>query len=336
MSGRKRSGVSLRTRVFVANAGVFVTVGLILALTPWSVTVPNDLEDATVLVAGLTATVLVNLLVLGRTFGPLERLTQAMERFDPLRTDGRVPVYGTEREIVQLTKAFNDMLDRIERERRDSVRRTLAAQERERKRVAQELHDEVGQSLTALRLQVEGLSRSAPPAMAGELEQLRDTARDTLAQVRDVARRLRPEVLDDLGLDKAVATLCQRLGEQSGLAIECRIDPELPQLAPEAELVAYRVAQEALTNTLRHSGADRVDVLLERDGDDVVLRVDDDGRGLDGREPGAGIQGMRERALLIGADFDIDGRDGGGTQVRLRLDGPPRAAAAVRDSLEAR
>ncbi|MEX1141682.1 MAG: histidine kinase [Thermoleophilaceae bacterium] len=335
MAGGNRSGVSLRTRVFIANGGVFVTVGLILALTPWTVTVPNDLEDATVLVSGLTATVLVNLLVLGRAFGPLERLTQAMERFQPLRTDGRVPVYGNEREIVQLTKAFNGMLDRIEGERRDSVQRSLAAQERERKRVAQELHDEVGQSLTALLLQIEGLSRSAPAEMSEELGQLRDTARDTLNQIRDVARRLRPEVLDDLGLDKAIATLCQRLGEQSGLTIDCRIEPVLPQLRPEAELVAYRVAQEALTNALRHSGADRVEVTLEREGDDVVLTVDDDGRGLDGAGHGSGIQGMRERALLIGAELGIDGRDGGGTEITLRVDGRPWTVAVAPDSLEA-
>lgn len=335
MTARKRSGVSLRTRVFLANAAVFAGVGTVLALSPWTIAVPGNLREATVLAAGLTATVLVNLLLLGRTFSPLDRLTQAMERFQPLHTDARVPIYGREREIVQLTEAFNDMLDRIESERRDSVQRSLHAQERERKRVAQELHDEVGQSLTALLLQIEGLSRSAPPQMGEELGQLRDTARDTLNQIRDVARRLRPEVLDDLGLDKAIATLCQRLGEQGGLAIECRIEPTLPQLRPEAELVAYRVAQEALTNTLRHSGASHVEVSLERDGDDIVLVVDDDGRGIDGDGAGAGIQGMRERALLIGADFDIEGRAGRGTEVRLRLDGRPWTAPPVHDSLEA-
>lgn len=337
--GRKRSGVSLRTRVFVANAAVFVGAGLILAITPWTVTVPGNLREATVLAAGLTATVLVNLLVLGRTFAPLDRLTDAMERFQPLRTDARVPIYGSEREIVQLTKAFNDMVDRIERERRDSVQRSLAAQEGERRRVAQELHDEIGQSLTALLLQIEGLARLAPPAMSEEMGQLRQTTRETLNQIRDVARRLRPEVLDDLGLDKAIATLCQRLGEQSGLTIVWSFEASLPQLRPEAELVAYRVAQEALTNAMRHSGAERVDLRLEREDEFVVLTVDDDGRGIDpNAEPGSGIQGMRERALLIGADFDVGPNgsgDGSGTVVRLRLDGRPWTARNARESLEA-
>jgi two-component system sensor histidine kinase UhpB len=326
----RRPGTSLRTRVFLVNAFVFVTAGTLLALTPATVSAPTDFGEGIVLAVGLTATVLLNLLVVGRTFAPLSRLIDAMERFDPLSSDYRVPVYGTEREIVQLTKAFNDMVDRIERERRESVQRSLAAQERERKRVAQELHDEIGQSLTALLLQIEGLERSAAGEEREELAELRVATRDTLNQVRGVARRLRPEVLDDLGLGRAIAALCERLGEQSGIAIECAIDSELPQLAPEAELVAYRVAQEALTNTLRHSGAERAVVTLERDDEDVLLNVADDGRGVGDSDPGAGIQGMRERALLIGARFRIDPGEAGGTVVRLRLDGRPWASRATR------
>jgi len=326
MTSRTRSGTSLRTRVFLVNAFVFVIAGTLLALTPATISVPSDLSETLVLAVGLTATVLLNLLVVGRTFAPLSRLIEAMERFEPLNADYRVPVYGNEREIVQLTKAFNDMLDRIGRE---SVQRSLAAQERERQRVAQELHDEIGQSLTALLLQIEGLERSADGEEREELAELRQATRDTLNQVRGVAQRLRPEVLDDLGLGKAISALCERLGEQSGIAIGCEIDPELPQLAPEAELVTYRVAQEALTNTLRHSGAERAAVTLEQDGDDVLLTVADDGRGLGDADPGAGIQGMRERALLIGARFRIDPGEESGAVVRLRVDGRPWTARPV-------
>jgi two-component system sensor histidine kinase UhpB len=332
MTRRIGSGTSLRTRVFLVNAAVFVVAGTMLALTPATVSVPTDLSEALVLAIGLTATVLLNLLVVGRTFAPLSRLIEAMERFEPLSADSRVPVYGNEREIVQLTKAFNDMLDRIERERRESVQRSLAAQEGERKRVAQELHDEIGQSLTALLLQIEGLERSAAADERGELAELRQATRDTLEQVREVARRLRPEVLDDLGLGRAISALCERLGTQSGIAIGCDIDAKLPQLAPEAELVTYRVAQEALTNTLRHSGAQRAALTLEHDGEDVLLTVADDGRGLGDADPGAGIQGMRERALLIGARFRIDPGDGRGTVVRLRLDGRPWTARPAQEA----
>jgi two-component system, NarL family, sensor histidine kinase UhpB len=337
MTRRTGSGTSLRTRVFLVNAFVFVTAGTLLALTPATISVPNDIGEALVLAVGLTATVLLNLLVVGRTFAPLSRLIEAMERFEPLSADYRVPVYGNEREIVQLTKAFNDMLDRIECERRESVQRSLAAQEGERKRVAQELHDEIGQSLTALLLQIEGLERAAGGDEREALAELRQATRDTLEQVREVARRLRPEVLDDLGLGKAISALCERLGEQSGIAIGCAIDPRLPQLPPEAELVTYRVAQEALTNTLRHSGAQRTELTLEHDGEDVLLTVADDGRGLGDAAAGAGIQGMRERALLIGARFRIDPGDEHGTVVRLRLDGRPwPARPPAREVLERR
>lgn len=331
MRNPKGSGTSLRTRVFLVNALVFLIAGTFLALTPATVSLPTSLSDALVLTLGLGCTVLLNLLVISRTFAPLSRLIEAMERFEPLSPDYRVPIYGDEREIVQLTKAFNDMLDRIESERRESVQRSLAAQERERQRIAQELHDEIGQSLTALLLQVEGLARSVPGEERDALAELSRATRATLDQVREVARRLRPEVLDDLGLGKAIAALCARLGEQSGVDISCTIDPELPQLAPEAELVAYRVAQEAITNTLRHSGAEHAAVVLERDGDDVLLTVADDGRGIgDDAEPGSGIQGMRERALLVGARLRIDPGEPSGTVVRLRLDGQPWSAAQHR------
>jgi two-component system sensor histidine kinase UhpB len=336
MARRKRSGVSLRTRVFLVNAAVFGAAGIVLALTPVTVSVPTNVREGGILAAGLTATVLVNLLVLRRTFAPLSRLTEAMNRFEPLRVGSRVPVYGTEREIVHLTRAFNGMLDRIEQERRESVQRSLAAQENERKRVAQELHDEIGQSLTALLLQIEGLVRSNSTDAHPELAELRQAAREALNQVRDVARRLRPEVLDDLGLGKAISALCRRLEEQSGIEIDCDVDPSLPQLPPEAELVAYRVAQESLTNTLRHADAKHARVRLRHEGDQVTLAVDDDGVGIEGRKPGAGIQGMRERALLVGAGFELGSRaDGGGTAMRLRLDGRPWTAFATRVELEA-
>jgi two-component system, NarL family, sensor histidine kinase UhpB len=335
MRRSQRPGASLLTRVSLVNVLVFGAAGLFLVLTPASLSPPTDLREGSVLLAGIVTTVLLNLIVLQRTFSPLNQLVEAMERFEPLNPDYRVPVYGREREIVHLTRAFNDMLDRIERERRESVQRSLAAQEGERKRVAQELHDEIGQSLTALLLQIEGLERSADGEQREELAELRQATRDTLNQVRGVARRLRPEVLDDLGLGKAIAALCERLREQSGISIGCDIDARLPQLAPEAELVTYRVAQEALTNTLRHSGAQRVAVVLEHDGDDVLLTVADDGTGIGERDPGAGIQGMRERALLIGARFRIDPGEESGTVVRLRLDGRPWTAhPAAREAVQ--
>jgi two-component system, NarL family, sensor histidine kinase UhpB len=313
--------VSLVARIFLLNAAVLLAAGLALLVTPVTVSSPTSLREAVVVVVGLVALLVVNVLVLRRTFAPLVRLSQAMQTVEPLHPGGRVPVYGDDREVVNLTSAFNEMLDRLERERERSVRLSLAGQENERRRVAQELHDEVGQTLTAVLLQLERLGRTAPPELREELSEARETARTSLEEVRAVAQRLRPEALDDLGLRNALAALAQRLSERSGIRIVRRLDSDVAPLSREAELVVYRVAQEALTNTLRHSGATRAEVALSGHGERVVLRVSDDGRGLDGAEPGAGIQGMRERALLVGGELELSSPEGGGAEVRLELDG---------------
>jgi two-component system sensor histidine kinase UhpB len=219
---------------------------------------------------------------------------------------------------VDLTRAFNEMLDRLEAERRESVRRSLEAQEGERRRVAQELHDEVGQTLTAIVLQLERLRRKAAPQLRVELEEAREGARTSLHDVRLIAQRLRPEALEDLGLATALETLCDRVSEQSGLAIRARLERDTGTITPEMELVVYRVAQEALTNALRHAGASEVVVDLQRRRGALTLRVIDDGRGVNGATPGAGIQGMRERALLVGGRVAVKDR-GPGTEVRLEL-----------------
>jgi two-component system, NarL family, sensor histidine kinase UhpB len=216
------------------------------------------------------------------------------------------------------------MLDRLEAERRETARRALAAQEAERKRVAQELHDEVGQTLTAVLLQLQALAARVPPELEQPIRNAQEAARGSLEDVRAVARQLRPEALDDLGLVSALTALCTRLVAGSGLRIERRIARGLPLLDAEEELVVYRVAQESLTNAVRHARARRVEVTLEADAGSVVLTVRDDGRGLDGAAPAHGIRGMRERALLVGGRLSVGDAGGGGVDVRLEL--PARSA----------
>jgi two-component system sensor histidine kinase UhpB len=291
---------------------------LVLALSPATVKVPTGLDEAVVLVGGITAILLTNLLLLRRAFVPLARLTELMRRVEPLDPGRRIPVYGDDPEVLDLTRAFNEMLDRLEAERRDSVRRSLAAQEGERGRVARELHDEVGQTLTAIVLQLERLRRRAPTDLRADLEEAREGARESLEDVRRIAQRLRPEALEDLGLASALETLCDRVAEQSGLQVRAHIEHDNRDITPEMELVVYRVAQEALTNALRHARASEVLVELRRRGTTQTLRVTDDGQGTDGAEPGSGIQGMRERALLVGGRVVVRGLERG-TEVRLQL-----------------
>jgi two-component system, NarL family, sensor histidine kinase UhpB len=313
--------VSLPWRVFVGNSLVLGVAIVLLAATPVRVQVPSALEEAVVLVGGFTAILLTNLVLLRRAFAPLNRLTALMRNVEPLDPGRRIPVYGDDEEVVELTRAFNDMLDRLEAERRDSARRSLEAQEGERRRVAQELHDEVGQTLTAIVLHLDRLARRVPPELRQELEDTRESARDSLADVRRIAQRLRPETLEDLGLPSALQALCDRVSEQAGLRVRTRLDPSPGEIAADVELVVYRVAQEALTNVLRHAGAAAVVVQLSRQDGGLVLRVADDGIGIGERADGGGLQGMRERALLVGGHLSV--RDGDrGTEVSLQVPDP--------------
>ncbi len=324
-AGRRRQTASmgrasLFTRIFLLEVAVFALAGLVLALTPATVSAEIALREAAVLVGVLAATLLVNFVLLRRALRPLRRLTELMETADPLHPGRRLPVSSDDEEIRRLTAAFNDMLARLETERRESVRRSLAAQEGERLRVARELHDGVGQSLTALMLQLGRAAGDAPAPLRDELEDAREATRALLGEVRDVAGRLRPEALDDLGLANALAALGQRVAEQSGLAVRSAIDPAVPPLSPETELVVYRIAQEALANTLRHAGAASAELALRAADGRVTLTVRDDGRGLDGTTAGAGIQGMHERALLLDATCELTTRPEGGAEVRLSID----------------
>jgi two-component system sensor histidine kinase UhpB len=219
---------------------------------------------------------------------------------------------------VALTEAFNDMLDRLESERRESALRALAAQEAERRRIARELHDEIGQTLTGLVLRTETIARRAPPEIRAELEGVREVARRGAEDVRTIALRLRPEALDVLGLRSALVALSASIVEQSGLQIERSLDADL-DLSAEQELVIYRVAQEGLTNVLRHAGASQAVLTLRGDAEGVTLQASDDGRGVDGSRPGAGIQGMRECALRVDAALAIRTSPQGGTEVRLEV-----------------
>jgi two-component system sensor histidine kinase UhpB len=146
--------------------------------------------------------------------------------------------------------------------------------------------------------------------------------RSALDDIRHLARELRPEMLEHLGLVSALTELSRRFGEQTGLRIERRFAEALPRLSDEAELAVYRVAQESLTNVARHAHASRVDLTLEPGAGSVVLRVVDDGRGID--EAAAlnghgGVRGMRERAVLVDGALAVKPAREGGVEVRLEV-----------------
>jgi two-component system sensor histidine kinase UhpB len=187
--------------------------------------------------------------------------------------------------------------------------------------VARDLHDEVNQSLTGLLLRLEAAREQAPPGLAGELAEIRSVANQAMEELLALARQLRPTVLDDLGLKAALAGHVSELERQSGIAAEFASSGDVATLPRDVQTVVYRVAQEALSNAARHSGAAHVTVTLRRDAARVELAVADDGRGFAfaDSERGLGIGGMRERALLVEGELTIESRPGAGTTVRLTI-----------------
>ena len=319
--GNRRRHAPLFRQVAAINGIVLVVACLLTAL----VLAPGDLgtvapEEAAILVGALVAIAVLNLLVLRRAFAPLERLAALSRRVDPTRPGQRVPTTGPESEATELAHAFNDMLARLEDERRESSRRVLEGQESERLRVAQELHDEVGQTLTAVLLQLGRIEKAVPDGLRDSVGEAQETARASLEDVRRIALELRPEALDDLGLASALQALAVRMSDGTGVRVTCHGVRDLPALGPDAELVLYRVAQEALTNVVRHSGSATAELRLQRASDRLILAVRDHGRGLGVDTPdGTGMRGMRERANLVGAGLEVGASPQGGTEVRLDL-----------------
>lgn len=325
--------MSLFWRVFAINAGVLATATGLVLLGPVSVSTHFVLTEALILCGGLAVMLVANALLLRVGLAPLQRLTRAMRTIDLLDPGPRPAVTG-HAGIADLISTFNAMLDRLEAERATSNARALSAQEDERRRIAQELHDEVGQTLTAVVLELRRVADAAPEPLRAPLRQVQETTRGSLDEIRRIARRLRPGVLEELGLAAALRALFAEVAVHSHVTVRRDLAADLPPLDDATELVIYRVAQEALTNTVRHARARHVAIALRRHGDGVRLEVRDDGRGVGDAAEGAGVRGMRERALLVGARLRIAPAPGAGTVVRLDVPAPadaaaPPAAAAV-------
>jgi two-component system, NarL family, sensor histidine kinase UhpB len=299
--------MSLLTRTFLANAAVLAAITLLLLFSPIEISYPVTETQSVILVTGFVVSLAINLVLLRRIVAPLRRLTETMRSVQPLEPGRRVAISGADEEVASLAAAFNEMLERLETERRESGRIASAAQEEERKRIARELHDEVGQVLTGVMLQLDDADA-------------REAVRHSLEDVRRIARELRPEMLDDLGLLSALRALSNTAAHQ-GLRVERQLDIGDLRLGPEVELAVYRVAQESLTNVMRHAQAAEVLVALQQVDGALRLVVRDDGRGLptgDG-QAGVGIAGMSERALHVGGRLTVASSPGAGTEVRLDI-----------------
>ena len=326
MKRARTPAATLFRRVFLINGLIFILGTLILALSPATVSARIKLTEIPVLLVGLAIMLTANALLLRSSLAPLDRLAASMRRVDPPRRSDRMDDPGSG-DLHHLITSFNTMLDRLETERTTASASALAAQENERQRIARELHDEIGQSLTVALLTLKRAVDRAPAAIRGELESTQETVRASLDEVRGIARRLRPDALEDLGLHSALNALCSEFTQATGIAVVKHIASQSDRLNPEIELVCYRIAQECLTNVARHAGAAKVWLDLHANADRVTLRIADDGKG--GADAGtdaagAGITGMRERALLVNADLAIRSPEGEGTEVLLSIPLPGR------------
>ena len=277
-------------------------------------------REAVVFVLAVVATLFGNWLLLRRRFAPLERIISAMERVDLAapREDG-ADVVVESAEVMRLSAAFRRMIARLEAERREAGRAAIRAQERERRRIAQDLHDEVNQALTAVLLRLQASIEHAPPELRRELTETKRLSTQAMEELLALARQLRPGVLEDHGLLPALQSQIRDFSDQTGIRAGFHARGSVPKLTPEQQLVIYRVTQESLSNIAQHAEAHQVEVELSFIGR-TILRVSDDGCGFaTTRNGGLGLSGMRERALLAGGQLSIWSGQSQGTRVELTI-----------------
>jgi len=257
---------------------------------------------------------------------PLDVAASAIE------IDGKQYVLAFHRDITERRRAEQE----IKRSREDLRRMSKAANEAleaERRRTARELHDELGQSLTALKMDLESLRSDLPPGRAelSERTQAMHALLDgTIAATRRIAADLRPLMLDDLGLAAALDWLTRNFSQHTGIATDLVIDETVARVSEPIASALYRITQESLTNVAKYAQATTAEIRLERDGDWVQLLVRDNGRGIEAADQDKrgtfGLLGIRERVSLLGGEVAIKGERGRGSEVRVRV---PLAAAGA-------
>jgi signal transduction histidine kinase len=253
---------------------------------------------------------------------PVGALVTAAEAATRTKSDGG-PL-----EIARLSSAFNEMVDRrseSERNLKALSERLLVVQEQERMRVAREIHDDLGQALTALKMDVIGLvEKTAPrPELAPMIDRIGLTLENAVTAVQRISSELRPSVLDDLGLFAAIELETQNFEERTGIECELSVPENPPAVDKAAATAVYRMVQEALTNVARHSNAWRVEVRVRERGGNLLLEIRDDGRGITSEQlsdpASLGLLGIRERAEILGGTAHFEGVPGRGTIVSIRL-----------------
>ena len=324
-------------KVIIANSVIIV----LDTLAGWWITEHNPMTyhyiiDTSFIVLAVLLGLFVNFLFLRAAFAPLHNLLVTIRAVEYGDLDARVALDHTDADVGVLARAFNAMLDQLARSRNEVASRVLRAQEEERRRLALELHDQTGQSLTALLLHAEAIGQR----LAGErgesaqkarqqAEHLSLLAQQTLAEVQALSRQLRPAVLDDLGLPAALRWLAE--DARARLGVELRVVTiGAERLPSDVETALFRIAQEGLTNAVRHGHATYAGCLLRQSAEHVTLVFADNGQGFDPTESslrspqqegsgGLGLEGMRARIRPLGGSLMVRSRPGHGCWIRATV-----------------
>ena len=320
---KRRRGDSLIGQIVAANV-VLVTLTLVAAslVAGLDRSGSDSAGQLLVLVLILVLTFCVNLWMLQKRFAPLEHLIERIERVDPA-APASVQLGGDPvKEIDTLGHSFNQLLERVETERRRSSHLVLRAQEEERRRVARDLHDEVNQALTAVLLRLEALAQDVPAEQREDVAELKRLTSQAMDELLNLARQLRPTALDDHGLITAIEAQVRGFGDRTGIDARLETDGDPAALDGEKQTVIYRIAQEALANAGRHARRVARGCVADR-----RRRRRPAARGrrrrrlrpVAARGGGLGLEGMAERARLVGGELDLRSAPGAGTEITLRL-----------------
>jgi two-component system, NarL family, sensor histidine kinase UhpB len=323
---------SIFTKVLVANAAIVVT-GSLLAVSVaqrWRGQGPAPAVEVILVVAGVAVSLGVNYGILRLAFHPMTMLRSTLDRVRRGDFQARVPEVQGDPDIAEAIDIANMMLDRLAEHRQAVAAQILRAMEEERKRLARELHDETSQSLTTIIVNLDVIEKQLPNTgdeMAGRVRLTTEIAQRTLDETRRLMFDLRPSVLDDLGLVPALRWFVNQRVQPRGIKVDFQASGFEGRLPEELETALFRIAQEAMTNAVKHARAKKVAVTIARETGQISAVIADDGVGFhpvhvvskDDKERGLGLFGMQERASLVGGSVQIDSAPGRGTTVRVTV-----------------
>lgn len=343
------SHIPLRRRVVIANLPLLLLWDLMFFwhLQPlFPILHPNEIWELALAVVGIAGTIFLNVWLVRLPFASLRDLSRTMDEVAAGNLCLRANHGLTHEELVDsCVRSFNVMLDKLERECQRSqslADLVIVAQEEERKRIARDVHDQSCQLLATIGIRLEHLKRKIlsspgkPDGCLEELEQVKLLTQEALRDLRHLAFDLRPAVLEEMGLRGALSCLFKEKLEKHGFHLNMTwVGPET-RLPEEIEISLYRVAQEAVTNIVKHSYARSVTVHLTFSEDRIKMRISDDGRGFDlercriSGNQCIGIHGMKERASLISGEFRVYSSPGQGTSILVSV--PVSRSSVIEES----